>query len=121
MRLATENDLPAIVSKYNSTIPSRESTADTVEVTVESRKEWFDRHIPDKRPLMVQEQDEKVVAWVSFQLFYGRPYDHTAEVSIYGYFLTLLIGGILPEGLKIGVDLRRKGREANKITLPLFP
>ena len=84
MRLATESDMPAIVSIYNSTVPTRQSTADTVEVTVESRMDWFRQHIPDKRPLLVHEQDGKVVAWVSFQFFYGRPaYDHTAEISIY--------------------------------------
>jgi phosphinothricin acetyltransferase len=28
--------------------------------------------------------DEKVIAWVSFESFYGRPaYSHTAEISIY--------------------------------------
>jgi phosphinothricin acetyltransferase len=84
MRIATESDLPVIVSIYNSTIPARQSTADTVEVTVESRRDWFRQHNPDKRPLMVHEQDNKVVAWVSFQSFYGRAaYDHTAEISIY--------------------------------------
>ena len=84
MRIANESDLPVIVSIYNSTIPTRQSTADTVEVTVASRMEWFRQHIPDKRPLMVHEEDNKVVAWVSFQSFYGRvAYDHTAEISIY--------------------------------------
>ena len=84
MRIATESDLPAIVAIYNSTIPTRQSTADTVEVTVESRLEWFRKHIPDKRPLMVHEQNNEVVAWLSFQSFYGRSaYDHTAEISIY--------------------------------------
>ncbi len=84
MRIANESDLPAIVSIYNSTIPTRQSTADTVEVTVESRMDWFKQHDPHKRPLMVHEQDNKVVAWVSFQSFYGRSaYDHTAEISIY--------------------------------------
>jgi phosphinothricin acetyltransferase len=84
MRVATLNDLPVIVSIYNSTVPTRQSTADTVEVTVESKMEWFRQHVPGKRPLLVHEQDGKVVAWVSFQSFYGRPaYDHTAEVSIY--------------------------------------
>ena len=84
MRIETESDLPAIVAIYNSTIPTRQSTADTVEVTVESRMDWFRKHIPDKRPLMVHEQNNKVAAWVSFQSFYGRAaYDHTAEISIY--------------------------------------
>jgi L-amino acid N-acyltransferase YncA len=84
MRLATESDLPAIVAIYNSTVSTRQSTADTVEVSVESRKEWFKQHTPDKRPLLVHVQDGRIVAWVSFQSFYGRPaYDHTAEISIY--------------------------------------
>jgi phosphinothricin acetyltransferase len=84
MRLATEEDLPAIVAIYNTTVPARQSTADTVEVTVESKMAWFRQHEPDKRPLLVHEQDGRIVAWVSFQSFYGRPaYDHTAEISIY--------------------------------------
>lgn len=84
MRIAEEGDLPAIVSIYNSTVQTREATADTVAVTVESRREWFRQHLPDQRPLMVHEREGRVVAWVSFQSFYGRPaYDHTAEISIY--------------------------------------
>jgi L-amino acid N-acyltransferase YncA len=84
MRVATENDLHEIVSIYNSTILTRQSTADTTEVSVESRLEWYRQHDPKKRPLLVHEDNKKVVAWVSFQSFYGRPaYDHTAEISIY--------------------------------------
>jgi L-amino acid N-acyltransferase YncA len=84
MRLAAESDLPTIVAIYNSTVPTRQSTADTIEVSVESRKDWLHQHTPDKRPLMVHEQDGRLVAWVSFQSFYGRAaYDHTAEISIY--------------------------------------
>lgn len=84
MRVARKEDLPAIVAIYNATVPTRQSTADTVEVSVESRLAWFRQHEPDKHPLLVHEQEGSVVAWVSFQPFYGRPaYDHTAEISIY--------------------------------------
>ena len=84
MRIATEIDLPAIVAIYNATVPTRQSTADTAEVSVASRMEWFRQHAPDKRPLLVHEEGGQIVAWVSFQSFYGRPaYDHTAEISIY--------------------------------------
>lgn len=84
MRLATEKDLPAIVEIYNSTIPTRQSTADTVAVTVESRLEWFRQHRPENHPLMVHEEDGRVVAWVSLQSFYPRAaYDRTVEISIY--------------------------------------
>ena len=84
MRNATEKDLKEIVDIYNSTISTRQSTADTSEVSVESKLEWFRQHDPQKRPLLVHEENGKVVGWVSFQSFYGRPaYDHTAEISIY--------------------------------------
>lgn len=84
-RDALPEDLPSIVSIYNSTIPSRMVTADVEEVSVESRIKWFNEHTPDKRPLWIVENDaHETVGWVSFQDFYGRPaYSATAEISIY--------------------------------------
>ncbi|MDA3613589.1 GNAT family N-acetyltransferase [Polluticaenibacter yanchengensis] len=85
VRDATESDLNRIVEIYNTTIESRLVTADTEPVTVESRQKWFDEHSPEKRPLWVVEDSSKqIIAWVSFQSFYGRPaYNATVEVSIY--------------------------------------
>lgn len=83
-RDATEADLPAIVAIYNSTIASRQVTADLAHVSVDSRRDWFAAHGPDSRPLWVVEEDGRVIAWLSFSDFYGRPaYRHTAEISIY--------------------------------------
>jgi L-amino acid N-acyltransferase YncA len=83
-RDATLDDLPAIVAIYNSTVPSRQVTADLSPVTVESRLAWFHAHGPHARPLWVVEEAGEVVAWLSFSDFYGRPaYLRTAEVSIY--------------------------------------
>jgi len=92
-RPATLNDLPAIVAIYNSTVASREVTADTEPVTVASRLAWFHEHTPERRPLWVIELDDDVsdpaseapiVGWISYSNFYGRPaYAGTAEVSIY--------------------------------------
>lgn len=94
-RPATLNDLPIIVAIYNSTVASREVTADTEPVTVASRLAWFHEHTPERRPLWVIEQadDEQagdtpaephIVGWISYSNFYGRPaYAGTAEVSIY--------------------------------------
>jgi phosphinothricin acetyltransferase len=87
IRNATEenilDDLTAIVDIYNQSIPSRQATADTEAITVASRRSWYrDRNI--YHPLWVAEIDAKIVAWLSFQPFYGRPaYRHTVEVSIY--------------------------------------
>jgi L-amino acid N-acyltransferase YncA len=87
-RLARFDDLPAIVAIYNSTISSRQVTADTEPVTVESRHDWFAEHSPDKRPLWVVEEQtldaSRIVGWLSFSNFYGRPaYSGSAELSIY--------------------------------------
>ena len=84
-RNALLKDLPKIVEIYNSTISSRMVTADTEQVTVESRIKWLGEHTADKRPLwIIEDQHKNTLGWVSFQSFYGRPaYDSTAEISIY--------------------------------------
>ena len=84
IRNAVIEDLDDIVGIYNSTIPGRMVTADTEKVTVESKKQWFYEHFPSFRPLWVMENNEKIIGWLSFQSFYGRPaYNATAEISIY--------------------------------------
>ncbi|MCU0527483.1 MAG: N-acetyltransferase family protein [Elainella sp. Prado103] len=85
IRDATLTDLPTIIAIYNAAIPSRNSTADLVPITIESRREWFEKHDPRSRPLWVMEVDNQVVAWIGLTSFYGgRPaYHATAEISIY--------------------------------------
>lgn len=89
-RIARREDLPVIVDIYNSTIASREVTADTEPITVESREAWFNEHTPERRPLWVihskddKSDDPAVIGWLSYSNFYGRPaYSGTAELSIY--------------------------------------
>jgi L-amino acid N-acyltransferase YncA len=88
-RLARFSDLAAIVSIYNSTVASREVTADTEPITTESRVSWFNEHEPSRRPLWVVEQADRqgtlqIIGWLSYSNFYGRPaYSGTAELSIY--------------------------------------
>ena len=89
-RIATLADLPAIVAIYNTTIASREVTADTEPVTVESRLAWFHEHNPEHRPLWIIEAADDMSAaptplgWLSYSNFYGRPaYSGTAELSVY--------------------------------------
>lgn len=84
-RDASQQDLPRIVEIYNSTIASRMVTADTAPVSVASRQKWFDEHSSSKRPLwLIEDENNQILGWVSFQSFYGRPaYDATVEISIY--------------------------------------
>ncbi|RDU99312.1 GNAT family N-acetyltransferase [Trinickia dinghuensis] len=117
-RDATLDDLPEIVAIYNSTIASREVTADLAPVTVESRLPWFHEHGPSKRPLWVIENEapgnegKRIAAWLSFSDFYGRPaYAGTAEISIYldesarGRGLgTRLVAAALDAAPALGID-----------------
>lgn len=86
-RLARQDDLTEIVAIYNSTVASREVTADTEPVSVASRQQWFDDHTPERRPLWVihpQGDPDTMLGWMSYSNFYGRPaYSGTAELSIY--------------------------------------
>jgi L-amino acid N-acyltransferase YncA len=83
-RDATIQDLATIVDIYNSTVAGRLVTADTEPVSVDSRREWFHEHEPQRRPLWMVMNEQEVIGWVSFQSFYGRPaYRGTAEISIY--------------------------------------
>ena len=85
VRDATAEDLPRIVEIYNAAIPSRTATADLEPITVDSRREWFSKHDPDRRPLWVAEIEGEIVAWIELSSFYGgrHAYDATAEVSMY--------------------------------------
>lgn len=84
IRDAVPADLPGIVEIYNSTVPSRMVTADPEPISVESRREWFFDHDPEKRPLWVAQVDGEMAGWFSFERFRKKPaYRATAEVSVY--------------------------------------
>lgn len=83
IRKARLEALPAIVDIYNLSIPGRLATADTEIVSVESKMDWFHSHY-DLRPLFVVEEESKIIAYLSFKSFYGRPaYSITVEIGIY--------------------------------------
>lgn len=83
IRRANNEDLIRIVEIYNQTIKLKNVTADTEEVSVESRLNWFSK-FNDLRPMWVYEFNNEVIAWLSFKSFYGRPaYSQTVEMSLY--------------------------------------
>jgi L-amino acid N-acyltransferase YncA len=84
IRDAVEADLPAIVDIFNSTVPTRTSTAVLEPVTVADRREWFNEHTPDRHPLWVAEIDGAIAGWLSIHSFIGRcAYRGTVELSVY--------------------------------------
>lgn len=84
IRPACFEDLPVIVAIYNASIPGRLATADTEPVTVAARGTWFHDHSPERRPLLVAEDERGIAGWLSFRSFYGRPaYHATVELGYY--------------------------------------
>jgi len=109
IRLARSKDLAKIVAIYNSTIPTRMSTADVKEASVSEKLSWFKKH-SSKRPIIVYEEKNEIVGWASFEEFYGRPAYHiTAELSIYvdSKYRRMGIGTeLLTECIKLCPELR---------------
>lgn len=72
LRLATEADLPAIVSIYNAEVVSSTATWDTEPVSLEERRAWLRAHPPQRHPVLVLEEDGAVAAWGSLSPFSDR-------------------------------------------------
>ena len=84
LRLATDADLPVINDIYNYYVPRSTCTYQTELETIESRREWFKDHFPDRYPVTVAELDGEVVGWGSLSRFRPRAaYAPTVEASVY--------------------------------------
>ena len=85
IRLASPDDLGAIVGIYNDAVEQRFATADLRPVTVTQRTAWFDSHDPATFPIHVFEEDGTVLGWCSFSSYRsGREAVlGTAEISYY--------------------------------------
>ena len=85
IRLARQDDLPAIVEIYNQAIQTKYSTGDTRPLQVEDRMAWFGEHTPKKHPIFVAEEAEQVLGWCSLSAYRpGRAaLRFTAEISYY--------------------------------------
>jgi phosphinothricin acetyltransferase len=85
VRPAVESDLPALTEIYNHYVLNTPNTFDTLAVTVEQRRPWFEDHAPRGRHrLVVAELDGGVVGYASTSRFRPKAgYDTTVESSVY--------------------------------------
>ena len=84
-RLATPEDLPAIVEIYNDAVLARTSTCDLEPVSIASRREWF---AAARHPIWVGHEPgdpRTVTGYLSFEPFLNgrRGYDPTLDLAVY--------------------------------------
>ena len=106
IRIAKLEDLKMIVHIYNQAISAGQLTADTMPVTIEDRKQWFEEHSPGKYPILIEERDELIIGYLTISAYRpGRAaLRHTAEVS---YFVDFDFHrqGVASRLLKHAIDL----------------
>ncbi len=85
IRIATIDDLPAIVAIYNQSVVAGHATADLNPLSVEERRPWFTSHAPDSYPIFVCVEDGRVLGWSSLSAYrFGREaLRRTSEISYY--------------------------------------
>src|SRR5262245_21430018 len=83
VRLATEDDVPAITRIYNEGIADRIATLETEERTEEERQTWLgSRDV--RHPVYVAVLDGNVAGWAALNVFNARPaYRYVADFSVY--------------------------------------
>lgn len=83
VRLATEEDIPAILEIYNDAIAHTTATFDLDLQTIDEKKLWF-QQFNDVHPLFVAEINNNVVGYSSLTPFNKKEaYVKTVENSIY--------------------------------------
>lgn len=83
LRAARESDLPEILDIYNHAVINTTATFDIEPRSPEAQLTWFDQHVPP-HPVIVWEDDGRVLGWASLNQFHTRPaYRFACDASVY--------------------------------------
>ncbi|MGR3778665.1 GNAT family N-acetyltransferase [Bacillus paramycoides] len=84
IREATKKDLTFILDIYNDAILNTTAVYAYKPVTLENRIDWYEQKQADGYPILVYEQDNKVVGFATFGPFRAWPaYKYSIEHSVY--------------------------------------
>ena len=85
IRYASNDDLKEIVEILNQAILTRTSTGYLNKLTSEEKKQWFSEHTKEKYPILVAEQNKKIVGWISIEPYRKgkKAFEKTVEVSCF--------------------------------------
>jgi len=83
IRAACQSDLEAILHIYNDAVVNTTATFDLVPRCLEAHESWFAEHVAPY-PVIVWEEDGRVLGWGSISPYAPRPaYRFAGEVSVY--------------------------------------
>ena len=84
IRLATENDIPAILSIFNDALLTTTAVYSYQPASLLEQLEWFRHKTEAGIPVLVSEDDQGITGYVTYGPFRTRPaYKYTMELSIY--------------------------------------
>ncbi len=85
IRLAIEQDLPAINDIYTQAVNQRYCTAHLLPLSLGQQTNWFEKHDPNRFPVFVSVHDKQVTGWISIGIYRAdrQALNHVAEVSYY--------------------------------------
>lgn len=85
VRIAQQEDLPAINEIYNQAVRQQFCTAHLEEVGMKEREHWFAAHDPGLCPVFVAIDKERILGWASLGPYREdrQALAHVAEVSYY--------------------------------------
>jgi phosphinothricin acetyltransferase len=84
IREANKSDLMDILEIYNEAILNTTASYDYMAHTLDDRIQWYEKKKHDGYPLLVFEENDKVVAFATFGPFRAWPgYKYTIEHSVY--------------------------------------
>jgi len=84
IRYAQSADLAAILDIYNDAILNTTSVYDYRPHTLEDRRSWYEKKASDGYPVLVYEENNRVIGFASYGPFRTWPaYKYTIEHSVY--------------------------------------
>lgn len=120
IRVATNEDTPAIAHIYNQGIEDRSATLEVDLRTPEERAEWLAARGPRHPVLVAVDSTGAVVGWGSLNLFNARPvYAHVVDFSI--YVAREQRGRGIGDALLSSLEERAQALGYHKMVLAAFP
>lgn len=84
LRAAHAADLPSLLAIYNAAILETTATREVASLSLEERQTWWDAHQDPRYPIIVAEQEGRIIGYACLSQWLSGPvYARTAESSVF--------------------------------------